>query len=420
MTKTQKPKTLTTKKRTPAFVKLSKSDKPEPPKKEIREKPTLQPIPIQVTASNETASRTTTNSPRNQEKPCIISKPPPIHVKSVQNFKTLCQSLASEVGPRGFYCSCSMNQTTIYPSTSDDYRKIIKLLQTQNALFHTYQLQEEKCFRIVIRNLHPTTPTEDITVELNDQGYKVKNITNAQHPKTKFPLPIFFIDLEQHPKNQEIFKLEYLCYTKIKIEEPYMRKEPPQCQRCQAYGHTKGYCSLPAKCVKCAGPHLTAFCTKPRETPATCANCNGEHPANFKGCTVFKTLKQLRNKQLTNYISSETRADEQPSSTRTENRSESTNANSLQRQTNDEITPLEQEMMRDIPPSEPFREPAAKVTGSYSSVLSSNPPSSSLDISLAIKSSIEPFLSDLKSLLSPILELLTKLVSALISNSSND
>ncbi|CAH1403649.1 unnamed protein product [Nezara viridula] len=82
MTKTQKPKTLTTKKRTPAFVKLSKSDKPEPPKKEIREKPTLQPIPIQVTASNETASRTTTNSPRNQEKPCIISKPPPIHVKS--------------------------------------------------------------------------------------------------------------------------------------------------------------------------------------------------------------------------------------------------------------------------------------------------------------------------------------------------
>ncbi|CAH1403388.1 unnamed protein product [Nezara viridula] len=83
MTKTQKPKTLTTKKRTPAFVKLSKSDKPEPPKKEIREKPTLQPIPIQVTASNETASRTTTNSPRNQEKPCIISKPPPIHVKSI-------------------------------------------------------------------------------------------------------------------------------------------------------------------------------------------------------------------------------------------------------------------------------------------------------------------------------------------------
>ena len=64
--------------------------------------------------------------------------------------------------------------------------------------------------------------------------------------------------------------------------------------RCQSYDHTKSYCSLSPRCVKCGEYHLIASCTKSRESPATWALCNGNHQANYKGCTTYKELQQWR------------------------------------------------------------------------------------------------------------------------------
>ncbi|CAG9812397.1 unnamed protein product [Phaedon cochleariae] len=43
-------------------------------------------------------------------------------------------------------------------------------------------------------------------------------------------------------------------------------------------------CRREYRCVKCGEPHPTSTCPKPRHTDATCANCKGKHPANFRGC----------------------------------------------------------------------------------------------------------------------------------------
>ncbi|KAL1130455.1 hypothetical protein AAG570_011703 [Ranatra chinensis] len=40
----------------------------------------------------------------------------------------------------------------------------------------------------------------------------------------------------------------------VSVEEPYKKTEIPQCQNCQQYGHTKGYCNYGPKCVKCGLP----------------------------------------------------------------------------------------------------------------------------------------------------------------------
>lgn len=42
--------------------------------------------------------------------------------------------------------------------------------------------------------------------------------------------------------------------------------------------------------------------TKTCFTPATCALCNGNHPANYKGCTIYKDLINLRNTNITSSI----------------------------------------------------------------------------------------------------------------------
>jgi len=51
---------------------------------------------------------------------------------------------------------------------------------------------------------------------------------------------------------------------------------------------------LRAYCVKCGRDHNMAECTKDLTTPATCALCGGAHPANYKGCDVYRCLQTAR------------------------------------------------------------------------------------------------------------------------------
>lgn len=52
----------------------------------------------------------------------------------------------------------------------------------------------------------------------------------------------------------------------------------------------------PFRCVKCAQAHKTSDCPKrDRNTPAQCALCQGTHPANYKGCEVYREILARRN-----------------------------------------------------------------------------------------------------------------------------
>lgn len=48
------------------------------------------------------------------------------------------------------------------------------------------------------------------------------------------------------------------------------------------------------RCVKCAGPHHTKDCDKGdgRIDSVKCCNCNGDHPASYRGCPKFPENKR--------------------------------------------------------------------------------------------------------------------------------
>lgn len=129
---------------------------------------------------------------------------------------------------------------------------------------------------------------------LEEIGFSVRSVTNVLSKITKIKLPLFFIDLEPAKINNNIFERNYLLNTKIKIEEPYKQRTIVQCQNCQNYGHSKAYCSYPPRCVRCAVQHLTSTCTKLWDTPVKCVLCNGDHPANYRGCQIHKNQQKLR------------------------------------------------------------------------------------------------------------------------------
>jgi len=110
--------------------------------------------------------------------------------------------------------------------------------------------------------------------------------------RTNTPLPLFFVDVKPSANNKDIYLIETLYYTKVKFEPPRPKRTIPQCSKCQRYGHTKAYCFHSPRCVKCAGTHFTSQCLRKDKSDVKCVLRNGNHPANYKGCTVYKDLQK--------------------------------------------------------------------------------------------------------------------------------
>jgi hypothetical protein len=89
------------------------------------------------------------------------------------------------------------------------------------------------------------------------------------------------------------------------VEKPHKSKiGPPQCHKCQAYGHTAAYCSHKPRCVKCGKEYLSDKCSKDNSLPAKCTLCVGAHTPSYKGCPVYKKhaasfQKQKEGRRLT-------------------------------------------------------------------------------------------------------------------------
>lgn len=85
------------------------------------------------------------------------------------------------------------------------------------------------------------------------------------------------------------------------VEAPKPRHEPVQCKRCQQFGHTKTYCTMPFICVKCGGGHESSSsdCKKKPEDKPKCGLCDGEHTANYRGCPYYKRITRTDVKSTT-------------------------------------------------------------------------------------------------------------------------
>ena len=83
-----------------------------------------------------------------------------------------------------------------------------------------------------------------------------------------------------------------------------------QCHRCKRFGHGSRNCTLSPVCVKCGAAHLTGECTLPQKASlgmennaenhkplVKCANCQGNHTANYRGCPARKTYLEALEKQ---------------------------------------------------------------------------------------------------------------------------
>lgn len=219
-------------------------------------------------------------------------KPPPIFVPDISDVRSMVASIDRVISKDNYTYKCvTRDKVKINTLNIESYRSLVKYLTEKGVCFHTYQIKRDRAYRVVLKNMHFSNEPHEIKAAIEDYGHSVRNISNLRSTISKEPLCIFFIDLEPAPNNKDIFKIEYLLNAKITFESPIKRNEVVQCKRCQRYGHTKTYCRYPNRCVKCGLNHDTSSCKKTTNTPPKCALCDGEHPANYKGCSVYKDLK---------------------------------------------------------------------------------------------------------------------------------
>jgi len=91
----------------------------------------------------------------------------------------------------------------------------------------------------------------------------------------------------------DIYKVGSFLDCRVKFEPSYFKCEIPQCINCQRYGHTKNVCSRKTRGIKSAGGHSTINCSRRKKSKnIKCMLCEGNHPANYKGCMASKDLQR--------------------------------------------------------------------------------------------------------------------------------
>lgn len=222
-------------------------------------------------------------------------RPPPMFIDRVSNIQPLLK-LLEEVAQGEHEVKVLRNERVkIQPKSAESYSTIYKELKKKNTEFYTHQPKQDRSFRVVLKHLHPSTDKDEIKAALEELDHKVRNIWNIQNRTTKQALPMWNVDLEPTENNKDIYKLQCLLNCRIVVEPPKPKREIPQCSNCQEYGHTQKFCHRQSRCVKCAGSHHTSQCSrKERSDSVKCILCDGNHPANYKGCIVYKELQKIK------------------------------------------------------------------------------------------------------------------------------
>lgn len=176
-----------------------------------------------------------------------------------------------------------------------DYRTTKTLLNSNNIEYYTHAERSSKLIRFAIKNIHYSTPIDEIKTDLIEQNIGFISVARLQR-KLKYEqnnqkkLPansILLVTTQEYA--EKVYNLTEILNQRVLIE-PFISTQIVQCFNCQKYGHTSTGCNLKTVCVICTGEHRSNQCPTKNSKEAKCANCKGSHPASYRGCSVHKQI----------------------------------------------------------------------------------------------------------------------------------
>jgi hypothetical protein len=178
----------------------------------------------------------------------------------------------------------------LVPGTADGFRATTGALRSlgedKGVSFHTFSLPEDRCVRLLLKNLRKRMPEAEIKEELEALHISVQGVMQLrskrrdQDPEKDRPLtPHFIVLVARGPEVAKLRSLTELCGLRVQVETYVAPKGPLQCKRWQRFGHTQRNCSYAPKCVACGDAHPSGTCATSKQQ-LKCCNCGGNHTAN--------------------------------------------------------------------------------------------------------------------------------------------
>jgi hypothetical protein len=172
---------------------------------------------------------------------------------------------------------------------SDDFKNS---LSESKIEFYTFDLPSQQVAKVMISGL-PRIETADILENLTSQGASPNSIKAFNHKNANSNHQLYI--LYYNKKSDEFKKFKSIrAICKIVFSWRYFKNSKgavPQCHNCQKFGHASRNCKCAARCMRCAGHHVSSLC--PKLDPDTkripdneikCANCGENHISIFSKC----------------------------------------------------------------------------------------------------------------------------------------
>lgn len=228
----------------------------------------------------------------------IPTRPKKVHSVQIKMtpeipFWTICSTIKAAV--KGATCKAHGQFIRVTIATEEEQRMVYHCCRENKFEYLLFQPIKDQPLKVVIKGIPRDTTTSDIEVELTHMGFAPSKVVQIKRLRDKVPLPIFQITLPRNDKSNKIYDLRTYQGLEVEVQRFIRPNQINQCYNCQGWGHSSTNCHLTPKCVKCGQNHTSRTCDKSRETPATCANCGGDHPANYRNCPAFPKPKPHRN-----------------------------------------------------------------------------------------------------------------------------
>ena len=143
----------------------------------------------------------------------------------------------------------------------------------------------------VITRVPPTLSDEDLQADLKANYPHISKTMRIVSRTTDKPTTLVraFVETQQQAESaiQNGVRIGFVLH-RCEASTPRPSVQVVQCFKCQKLGHLAKECSEDnVKCLRCGANHLVKDCPAPREE-AKCSNCQGAHPASYRGCPAFK------------------------------------------------------------------------------------------------------------------------------------
>ncbi|GFS92091.1 nucleic-acid-binding protein from transposon X-element [Trichonephila clavipes] len=124
--------------------------------------------------------------------------PPPITIDNVNNTPAFLKQLQNRT-KENLMGRIIGKDLRIYPKTPQAYHTIRSFIDREKLESYTYQLNEGKELKVVIRGMPSDMPPQQIIEGLTELGLKINDCHVMINRKTGLPMPLFFLSL---PKNE--------------------------------------------------------------------------------------------------------------------------------------------------------------------------------------------------------------------------